>query len=169
MSAVAQPKAAMRPFLPQDAPFLAEIFRLSIEELTSDDYSAAQQEAWTATADDLEAFTKRLGGQLTLIGTLDGSPVGFISLAGTDKIDMLYVHPAVAGQGIGAMLCDAIEKITASRGAARLVTDASDSARDFFEKRGFVAQQRSTVTLGEEWLANTTMEKKLAAAKGSDS
>ena len=30
-------------------------------------------------------------------------------------------------------------------------------------KRGFVAQTRNTVPLGGEWLANTTMEKKLAA------
>jgi putative acetyltransferase len=42
------------------------------------------------------------------------------------------------------------------------VTDASDSARGFFERRGYVAQQRNTVSVGGEWLANTTMEKRLA-------
>ncbi len=46
------PKLALRPMLPTDAPFLAEIFRASIEDLTADDYSAAQQEAWAAAADD---------------------------------------------------------------------------------------------------------------------
>ena len=40
------------PFCRQDAPMLAEIFRASIEELTEDDYSPAQQEAWAAAADD---------------------------------------------------------------------------------------------------------------------
>ena len=43
MSARADPKLAMRPFLPADAPLLAEIFRASIEELTGDDYSEAQR------------------------------------------------------------------------------------------------------------------------------
>ncbi len=71
---------------------------------------------------------------------MDGSPVGFASLAGKDKIDMLYVHPAAAGQGVGAMLADALEKLAGSRGAAALSVDASDSARGFFEKRGYVAQ-----------------------------
>ena len=42
------------------SPLLAEIFRASIEELTGDDYSEAQQEAWAAAADDDEAFGARL-------------------------------------------------------------------------------------------------------------
>ena len=46
MMARAHPKLAMRPFLAADTPLLAEIFRASIEELTGDDYSEAQQEAW---------------------------------------------------------------------------------------------------------------------------
>jgi putative acetyltransferase len=77
---------------------------------------------------------------------------------------MLYVHPAVAGQGAGAMLLDAIEKLAAARGVAKLKVDASDNALEFFKKRGYVAQQRSTVLRGEEWLANTSMEKPLASA-----
>ena len=78
---------------------------------------------------------------------------------------MLYVHPAAAGQGVGAMLVDALEKLAGARGAAQLMVDASDSARGFFEKRGYVAQQRNTVSVGDEWLANTTLHKQLAAKR----
>src|SRR5215475_8200391 len=104
MMAQAQPRLAMRPFLPADAPLLAEIFRASVEELTGDDYSAAQQEAWIAAADDEEAFGERLANGLTLLGTIEGSPVGFASLDGTERVDMIYVHPAAAGRGVGSML-----------------------------------------------------------------
>jgi putative acetyltransferase len=162
MNAQANPKLALRPYLPADARLLAEIFRASIEELTVEDYDDAQREVWAAAADDDQEFAGRLAQGLTLVATLGGSVVGFVSLKGPDEIDLLYVHPAVAGQGIGAMLCDAVEKLAASRGTARLVTDASDSARGFFERRGYVAQQRNTVSLAGEWLANTTMEKRLA-------
>jgi putative acetyltransferase len=167
MTGRAHPTLALRPFLPADVPLLVEIFRASIEELTGDDYSEAQQQAWAATADDEDAFAARLGGQLTLIATLEGSPVGFASLIEPDEIDMLYVHPAVAGQGAGAMLCDALERLAASRGTPRLVVDASDTARAFFEHRGYVAQRRNTISRGGEWLANTTMEKRLAKGSGS--
>jgi len=163
--AFAHPKLALRPFLPADAPLLREIFRDSIEELTSDDYTEAQQEVWASVADNVADFGKKLSARLTLVATMEGSPVGFASLEGKDKIDMLYVHPAATGQGVGAMLVDALEKLASSRGEVKIVVDASDSARGFFEKRGYVAQQRNTVLVGDEWLANTTLHKQLAAKR----
>ena len=153
------PQLAMRPMLPTDVPLLAEIFRAAIEELTADDYSEAQQEAWASTADDEEAFGAKLARELTLVATYGGAAIGFAALADNRRIDMLYVHPTAAGQGAGAMLCDALEKLAAARGAKEITVDASDAARGFFEKRGFSAQSRNSVSLGDEWLANTTMTK----------
>ena len=157
----ALPKPALRPFLAEDTPVLAAIFAASIEELTGDDYSEAQQQAWASAADDEAIFGKRLAGQLTLVGTLQNSPVGFASLKGPDHIDLLYVHPSAVGQGVAALLCEALEKIAGSRGAKSLSVDASDNALEFFSKRGYVAKQRNTVTVNGEWLANTTMQKTL--------
>ena len=161
MMARAHPSFTLRPFLVEDAPLLAEIFRASIEELAVEDYGEGARRAWAAAADDDAAFAQRLADQLTLIATMDGSPVGFASLASGEIIDLLYVHPVVAGQGVGTMLIDALEKLGAARGAKRLTADVSDTALDFFTKRGFTAQQRNTVRRGGEWLTNTTMEKKL--------
>jgi putative acetyltransferase len=155
------PKPALRPYLAADTPMLAVIFTAAIQELTGDDYSEAQQEAWASAADDEATFGARLAGELTLIATLQNSPVGFAALKGKDHIDMLYVHPSVAGQGVASMLCDALEKLAGSRGATKLTVDASDNALDFFKKRGYVATQRNTVTVNGEWLANTTMQKTL--------
>jgi putative acetyltransferase len=166
MSAQAHPTFAMRPFLPIDTPLLAEIFRLSIEELTGEDYNERQQEAWASAAADDATFAARLGGELTLIATLNGSPIGFAALKNNTHVDFLYVHPAVVGQGVGSMLVDALEKLAAARGAAKLTADVSDNAHDFFRKRGFADRQRNTVPLAGEWLANTTMEKPLAKSAG---
>ena len=157
----AMPKPALRPFLPADTPVLAAIFAAAVEELTGDDYSEAQQEAWAAIAEDEDAFGKKLASELTLIATLQSAPVGFASLKGKDHIDMLYVHPGAAGQGVASMLLDALEKLAGSRGAENLTVDASDNAQTFFAKRGYVAKQRNSVTVNGEWLANTTMQKTL--------
>jgi putative acetyltransferase len=161
MSAQARSTLALRPMLPADVPLMADIFRASIADLTGDDYSEPQQEAWASVADDEGEFGRKLGGQLTLVATMGGSPVGFASLAGPDTIDMLYVHPAAAGQGAGAMLADALEKLAGARGAETLKVNASDSAAGFFQKRGYVPQRRNTVGINDEWLANTTMHKTL--------
>jgi putative acetyltransferase len=165
----ALPKPALRPFLATDTPVLAAIFAASIEELTGEDYNEAQQQAWASAADDEEKFAKRLAGDLTLIATLENSPVGFASLKGADHIRMLYVHPSVARQGVASMLVDALEKIAGSRGTQSLTVDASDNAEAFFLKRGYVGKQRNTVTVNGEWLANTTMQKTLgdSAAPGA--
>jgi putative acetyltransferase len=163
------PKLALRPYLASDTPMLAQIFVAAIQELTGDDYSEAQQEAWAAAAEDEDEFGKKLAGELTLIATMQNSPVGFASLRGTDTIDMLYVHPSVVGQGVGAMLVDALEKLAGARGAKALSVDASDTAVDFFRKRGYVAKQRNSVPRHGEWLANTTMQKQLAPASGAPS
>jgi len=157
----ALPKSALRPFLAEDTPVLAAIFIASIEGLTGDDYSEAQQQAWASAADDEAAFGKRLASELTLVATFQGSPVGFASLKGKDHIDLLYVHPGAVGQGVAAMLCDALEKLAAGRGAKNLTVDASDNAAEFFAKRGYEAKQRNTVSVNGEWLANTTMHKSL--------
>src|SRR5258708_26535729 len=148
----ALPKPALRPYLAEDTPVLAAIFAAAIEELTGDDYNEAQQEAWASVADDEDEFGKRLASELTLVATLQNSPVGFAALKGADHIDMLYVHPGAAGQGVGSMLTDALEKLAGGPGAKSLTVDARDNPQEFFAKRGYVAKQRNTGTIHGDWL-----------------
>ena len=80
---------------------------------------------------------------------------------------MLYVHPAVAGQGVGAMLIDALEKLAAARGAAKLSSRRATPRATSSSIAALSRRQRNTVLRGDEWLANTTMEKKLATEHGA--
>ncbi len=154
--------AGLRPFLPSDGPVLAEIFREAIHVLAEDDYDDAQRDAWASTADDEEAFAGRLAGNLTLVAVVGGSPAGFASLRGKDHIDMLFVHPSAAGQGVGAMLLGALEKLATARGATALTADVSDVASHLFGKLGFEPQRRETVDIDGVWLGRTMMRKQLA-------
>ncbi len=157
------PSPGLRPFLPSDAPTLAALFRASVVELTAEDYSDDQREAWMSIADDEAAFSKTLAGELTIVALVDGEIAGFASLKDNTLFDMLYVGPDFAREGVGAALADAIEKLAGARGPKTLTVEAADSARDFFAARGYVPQSRNTVTVGGEWLGNTTMTKELAA------
>lgn len=157
----ALPKPALRPFLTEDLPALVQIFTAAIEELAAEDYGEAQLAAWAAQADE-DAFAARLAGQLTLVATFEHTPVGFASLRNNDNIDMLYVHPGAARQGVATTLVDALEKLAAARGASRLTVDASDTASPLFQKRGYTSERRNTVEVGGEWLGNTSMQKILS-------
>jgi putative acetyltransferase len=154
---------ALRPYLPADAKRCAEIFRASIEELAAEDYDADQREAWASRADDEQAFGARLAGALTLLAVIDRHVVGFASLKDGEEIDMLFVDPAFARQGVGRALIEALTKLAQARGAKRLTTEASDVAKPLFERQGFAAQKRNLVRKGDQWLANTTMTQTLGA------
>jgi putative acetyltransferase len=158
-------KIALRPALPVDAPSLAELFRASVEELAREDYSEAQVEAWTAQADDEEAFAQKLAGELTIVALVAGEIAGFARLKGADQLDMLYVHPHFARQGVATLLCEAMEKLAGARKTTTITTDASDCAQGFFAARAYAPQRRNMVFLGDEVLGNTTMTKTLAPSK----
>jgi putative acetyltransferase len=153
---------SLRPYLQSDAERCAEIFRASIEELASEDYSPDQCAAWAVGADELAGFAKRLAGALTLVALVEGQPAGFASLKGADALDMVYVDPPYARRGVGTALLDALVKLATARGAKIVTSDVSDTARPLFERLGFRAQRRNLVQLDQEWLANTTMTRNVA-------
>lgn len=153
----------LRPFLPADTMPLRELFAQSIEELTQDDYDEDQRAAWASAAEDAGEFAKRLSAATTLVIHMEGEHLGFASLKDNKVLDMLYVHPHYAGEGVGSALCDALEKIAAARGAEAIAVDASETAVLFFEGRGYKALQRNSIPLGDVWLTNTTMKKELKA------
>ena len=153
----------LRPYLSADADALAELFRASVHELAADDYDEDQRAAWACAGEDEDAFGKRLASMLTLVAMLEGEIVGFASLRGKDALDMLYVLPEAARMGVATTLADALEKLAAARGVIAVTTDASETAAPFFARRGYTPLARNTVLVEDEWLANTSMKKDLAA------
>jgi putative acetyltransferase len=158
---------SLRPYLPVDAERCAAILRSSVEELASEDYSADQCAAWAARADEPD-FPKRLAGALTLVALVEGEPVGFASLKGAETIDMLYVDPDFARRGVATALLDALVRLAAARGAKTLASEVSDTARPLFQRQGFQGQRRNLVQIDDEWLANTTMTKRLAPGDANE-
>ena len=102
---------------------------------------------------------------LTLVATRDGEIAGFASLKGADLVEMIYVDPEYAREGVGTALLDALEKIARARGASKLTADVSDTAKPLFDRRQFVSDRRNIKPVGEEWLGNTTMSKALKPAE----
>lgn len=156
----------LRPFLPGDTMALRDLFAQSIEELTQDDYDEDQRLAWMAQAEDAATFGKHLAGMTTLLIQVDGEYLGFASLKDNKVLEMLYVHPHHAGEGVGAALCEAMEKIAAARGAEAITVEASETAVLFFEARGYGPLKRNSIPIGDEWLTNTTMTKVLKTPIG---
>ena len=115
-----------------------------------------------------------MAGWLTILVEAEGEILGFAALRDDPKvrenriIEMLYVSPDHAGQGIGKALLDVMELLARQRGAETATVDASETAREFFAKFGYEMQARNTVMRGDEWLVNTTMKKTLPERAKAD-
>jgi putative acetyltransferase len=152
---------AVRPFLPGDTAALCELFAQSIDELCTEDYDDDQRLAWISRAADAKAFGAKLGAMTTLVIKVASDYGGFAALKDNTVLDMLYVNPHYAGEGIGAALAEAMEKLAAARGAKTITVDSSETAVMFFEARGYVASSRNLVPIDDQWLTNTTLVKPL--------
>jgi putative acetyltransferase len=152
---------SFRPYLPRDAETLASLFAESVLTLGEDYYSEGQLAAWASRVEDMEAFSASLAGMTTILAETEGETVGFASLKDDKHIEMLYVLPDAARQGIGRALVNVMELLAGKRGTDALSVDASEVAVPLFEKLGYEAQKRNTVMIEDEWLANTTMTKAL--------
>jgi putative acetyltransferase len=155
----------LRPALPADHGDLAILFQASIEELALDAYTDEQRALWAAKAEDVTAWSKHLAGCLVLVAEEDGEPVGFAAMRDNAIVENVHVHPDMAFMGVGRTLMDALERLAEARGAKKLSVAATDNALPFFERLGFVAVRRATLSVGDEWIASMVMDKALGATR----
>ena len=161
MSLSPPPGISLRPYLPRDLPQLVSVFRDAVENLAGEDYDADQCAAWTSAVDDEAKFGARLEQCVTLVAEAGTEVAGFIALKNNEKIEYLYVAPRFARRGVARFLVSATEMLAQGRKAGKITVAASDTAQPLFIALGYTPVQRNTVSLGGEWLANTTMEKEL--------
>ncbi len=102
-----------------------------------------------------------MAGRRTLVVEEGGEVVGFCELEEDGHLDMFYVRKDAVGRGIGRSLYEAAERAARGWDLGRIFTEASVTARPFFERRGFrVLSERWVSRQGVE-LTNFAMEKSL--------
>lgn len=151
----------IRPYAPDDVDATIEIFLRSIREVSSKDYSAAEIEAW-AKVEDRSLWAERRMSRPAWIAEIDGKPVGFSDLTGDGCLDMMFVHPEFQGVGVATRLLRRVEEEALRLGYGRIYTEASRTARPFFERRGFRMVARQIVEKRGQSLENFLMEKPCA-------
>ena len=152
----------LRPYRPDDAPALLALFRDTIRGVNSRDYSPAQIAAWASDDIDTVAWAGRFAGRFVPVAEEAGHPVGFAELEPNGHIDRVYVSADHQRRGIGRELL-AVTVAEARRvGLARLFTEASITARPFFEAQGFAVLAPQVVTCRGAEFVNYRMERVLA-------
>jgi putative acetyltransferase len=151
----------IRRYRPGDLAGLIALFRDTVRRINGRDYSPQQVMAWAPDQIDARQWRHRFDNKAVWVADLDGAPVGFVDVARDGLIDMLYVHADHQGRGIASLLLRTVEASARTHGLMRLFTEASITARPFFEHRGFrvIAPQR-VMRWAQEFL-NYRMDKAL--------
>jgi putative acetyltransferase len=150
---------AIRPYRAPDLDAVIALFQAAVRESAARDYTPAEITAW-AEVDRARWAVRRLD-RPTWLALLDGMPAGFADLKPGGHLDMMYVHPAQQGRGVATALLACVEAAARDQGLAGIVTEASLTARPFFERRGFQVLGMQRVPLRGQVLVNVRMEKRL--------
>ena len=156
----------IRPFQPQDAPALAALFHASVHRIGRPHYSPAQVDAWAPAVPDPARFRARAADGRALLVAVDesGAPLAYGDLEADGHIDHLFCRPDAAGTGVAAAVYAALEAEARARGIGRLYVEASEPARRFFLKQGFVLVARRDFEIAGVAIHNFAMEKRLDGA-----
>lgn len=151
----------IRAYQPADLDALMTLFACSVRQIASRDYAPAQIEAWAPLTPDRAAWAARLSARPTLVAQRDGAIAGFSDLEADGHIDMMFVHPQHEGRGVAGALLAHIVGLARNQGLSRLYTEASLTARPFFERNGFIMLSAQDVELRGQTFRNFRMELRL--------
>lgn len=151
----------IRAYAAADLEGLIALFRESVRTVARRDYTAEQLLAWAPDEIDRAGWGLRLAASGTWVAAVDDRAVGFISLEPDGHIDVLYVDAASQRRGIASALLRRVENAARTQGLDRLFTEASMTAKPFFERHGFHVIEAQTVTRCGQELTNFRMGRRL--------
>jgi putative acetyltransferase len=149
----------IRPAQFSDAPILMRLFYDTVHQVNCKDYSLEQLNAWAPALTDQRHWQPQFWSQWTFVAEEGAKVVGFCELEQDGHIGCFYCHYQHQRQGIGSSLLQHLEATALQEGCDRLYTEASITARPFFERWGFRVVQAQEVERHGILLRNYVMGK----------
>ncbi len=156
-------RPTFRPYRPEDAPVLADVYVRSVRGIGARDYTPEQVEAWAGLGPSPRRLDALMRDGRTRLVAADGDdrPVAFADLEPDGHIHFLYCAPEAAGVGVASELYERLEAIAHGQAIPRLYAEASEAARRFFLGQGFTVVRRRDFDVGGVPIHNYAVEKVL--------
>lgn len=150
------------PFTESDLDEILILFRETVRTINAADYSQEQIAAWAPDVLDRNRWLLALKNNIAFVAKINDHIVGFGDATHDGTINHLYTHKDEQGLGIGTALLDALEQSLLKLGILQAHTEASISAKPFFERRGYkVTKQQDMIHRTGVVFRNYVMTKKL--------
>jgi N-acetylglutamate synthase-like GNAT family acetyltransferase len=153
----------IRPYIAADTAQIITLFYDTIHHINIRDYTLEQVNAWAPKDMNQELWAENLSRSLTYVAEADDQIIGFTNFETNGHLDCFYCHKDFQRVGVGSQLLATVEATARSLNLQTLFTEASITARPFFEANGFQVVNPQIVERRGQVFRNFVMEKKLDA------
>ncbi|MDD3627448.1 MAG: GNAT family N-acetyltransferase [bacterium] len=151
-------------FSKKDIHQIINLFIQTVWNINSKDYSRKQLEKWAPQEYDkydVNEWIKRFSESKCFIVKKGKDIIGFGNVKQGGFLDMLYIHKDFIRKGIGKLILNAIEEQAMKDDVNILRTDASITARPFFERMGWKVVKKQIIIKNKTQFINYKMKKEL--------
>lgn len=130
----------IRKYQSSDISHVVSLFYETVHSVNAVDYSMEQLNAWAPKNEmktKLNEWNRSLSKNVAYVVEIDGKIVGFSDMTYNGYLDRLYTHKDFQAQGIATILVDELESVAFKIGISEIYTEASVTAKPFFEYRGY--------------------------------
>jgi putative acetyltransferase len=151
----------VRPALESDFGAIGRVFHEAVRQIARRDYTEDQVRTWSPRQLDAAHWQQRTVKLEVRVAALESVVAGFIGFSHSGYIDLLFVHPEFVRRGVARALLLEAESLLGQLGVETAWTEASLTARGFFQAMGYGTVREQTVCCGGVELRNYRMEKVL--------
>ncbi|RIU94736.1 GNAT family N-acetyltransferase [Oceanobacillus picturae] len=156
----------MRAFQSADVNQMVSLFYDTVHAVNARDYTKEQLNAW-APQDEMDAklinWEASFARNISYIAETNDEIVGFGDMTHNGYLDRLFVHKNFQGKGIATALMNRLESEARKIGLPTIETEASITAKPFFERRGYQLIEPQTIERKGITLINFKMSKRLVS------
>lgn len=155
--------ARIREIKAEDLEAIVALFKETVYHVNAKDYTSEQLLVWAPHhIHHSDNRWKSLLDNIAYLIEIDDMIVGFADTTVEGYLDRLFVHRDYQRQGIASQLVKKLESLLLLRGVKKITTEASITAKSFFERMGYlVVKEQNKPRPGGVTLTNFLMEKRL--------
>lgn len=151
----------VRNFKNEDIESVLKLFYDTVHSVNSKDYAKEQLKAWAPKELDKLKWIESLNKNYSLVVEEGTQIIGFGDIDSTGYLDRLYVHKNHQGKKVASNLITELENYVFNKGVKSIITDASITAKPFFENKGYKVIKEQQVELRGQVFTNFKMIKNI--------
>lgn len=139
---------------------LKELFRGTVLTVNRKDYSKEEVKDWASCGENEARWGELIEGLYFIVAENSQKQItGFASISDEGYLHSLFVHKDFQRLGWAEMLLDHIEQYAVGRGVRVITSEVSETARLFFEKKGYTVEREQRRKARQLCLKNYWMKK----------